>query len=312
MALRVPLRGVVLLGILVCSLPPRVHGQAQPTKLVILGTGTPIADPDRSGPALAVVVGSESYLIDAGPGIVRRAAAAARRGFPALYAENLRRVFITHLHSDHTLGLPDLMLSPWPLGRPVPLDVYGPPGIQRMTSHIEEAWAEDEQLRMFGAERLRRPNYKAVTHKIEAGRIYDDGIVRVDAIAVDHASWPSAFGFRFQTPDRTIVVSGDARPTQALAEACNKCDILVHEVYSSAFFGRNPVGPARSPEGQAYHSLAHTSTAQLAELARKAQPGVLVLYHQLYGPASDADLEREVREAGYRGRVVSARDLDVF
>ena len=166
----VPLRVAVLAIAVVASIQPaRVQKLIQPTRLVILGTGTPVADPTRSGPGVAIVVGSEAYLVDAGPGIVRRAAAAASQGFPALHAHNLRRVFITHLHSDHTLGLPDLMLSPWPLGRQTPLEVYGPLGIRNMTRHIEEAWGEDEQKRMFGPEGLRRPNYKAVTHEIEAG-----------------------------------------------------------------------------------------------------------------------------------------------
>src|SRR5262245_36293364 len=178
---RVALLAVVLVG---SSQIGRTQRLPQSTSVVILGTGTPVADPSRSGPGVAILVGSEAYIIDAGPGIVRRAAAAADRGFPALRAHNLRRVFITHLHSDHTLGLPDLMLTPWPLGRQTPLEVYGPVGIRRMTAHIEEAWNEDEQQRMDGPEALRRPNYKAITHEIEAGKIFDDGKVRVDAIAV--------------------------------------------------------------------------------------------------------------------------------
>src|SRR5215831_10802053 len=95
------------------------------TQVVLLGTGTPNADPDRWGPAVAVVVDDQAYLVDAGVGVVRRAAATK---IPALQPSNLRRVFITHLHSDHTLGLPDLMFSPWVLERPTSLDVYGPPG----------------------------------------------------------------------------------------------------------------------------------------------------------------------------------------
>jgi ribonuclease BN (tRNA processing enzyme) len=305
----VPFRVAVLAAVVASSPPAQVQKVSEPTRLVILGTGTPVADPARSGPGVAIVVGSEAYIVDAGPGIVRRAAAAASQ-FPALHAHNLRRVFITHLHSDHTLGLPDLMLSPWPLGRQTPLEVYGPPGIRNMTRHIEEAWSEDEQKRMFGPEGLKRPNYKAVAHEVEPGTISNDGKVRVDAIPVAHASWPAAYGYRFETPDRRIVVSGDTRPTQALADACNKCDILVHEVYSRTLTTRDATGQLRTPG--TYHSLAHTSTAELAELAGKAQPRLLVLYHQLYGAATDADLEQEVRRAGYGGRVVSAKDLDSF
>jgi ribonuclease BN (tRNA processing enzyme) len=293
--------------LLACGLatigPSRSLGQAPTARLVVLGTGTPYADPDRSGPALAVVFGREAYLVDAGPGVVRRAAA-AENDFPALYPTNLKRVFLTHLHSDHTLGLPDLMFSPWTLGRQVPLEVYGPPGTRQMATHIEQAWAEDIRVRLGGLEAERHRNYRAVVQEVKAGRIYDDGRVRVEAIPVAHASWTAAFGYRFVTPGRTIVISGDARPSESLVRACNKCDILVHEVYSSAFFRDQP--------NQAYHAAAHTSTTELAEIARKAQPGLLVLYHQLFGRATDEDLKREIREAGYSGRVESARDLDVF
>lgn len=284
--------------------PTAARAQDPSTQLVILGTGTPIADPDRFGPSVAVVVGEESWLVDAGAGVVRRATAAARNGIPALAASNLKRVFLTHLHTDHTVGLPDLMFTPWQNGRAVPLEVYGPPGTLRMTANIEEAWVEDIHMRLFGLEGRTAHNYRAVTTEIEAGTVYDDGTVRVDAIPVAHTSWPIAFGYRFETPDRTIVISGDARPSPSLVEACNGCDVLVHEVYSRDFFDRH--------RNQAYHAAAHTSTAEVAALAMEARPGLLVLYHQLYRDATDEDLIREVREAGYTGRVVSAADLDVY
>ena len=295
---------MAVLALACVQIPLHLRAQEPATRLVILGTGTPIADPDRFGPSLAVVVGEESYLVDAGAGVVRRAAAAARNGIPALAASNLKRVFITHLHTDHTVGLPDLMFTPWQNGRGVPIEVYGPPGTARMTTNIEEAWVEDIHMRLFGLEGRTAHNYRAVTREIEAGTIYDDGTVRVDAIPVDHTTWPIAFGYRFVTPDRTIVISGDARPSPSLAEACNGCDVLAHEVYSRDFFDRH--------QNQTYHAAAHTSTAEVAALAQEARPGLLVLYHQLYRSATDEDLVREVREAGYTGRVVSAADLDVY
>jgi ribonuclease BN (tRNA processing enzyme) len=107
------------------------------TQVVILGTGTPRAEPDRSGPAVAVVYNDQAFLFDSGPGVVRRAAAAAGRlQIVALEAPRLNRVFLTHLHSDHTLGLPDLIFSPWVLGRKEPLDLYGPKGAASMGSSM--------------------------------------------------------------------------------------------------------------------------------------------------------------------------------
>ena len=113
-----------------------VHPLGGGTQVVVLGTGTPQADPDRSGPAVAVVVNDAAYLVDCGPGLVRRAAAAEKAGINALDVKKLNILFITHLHSDHTLGYPDLIFSPWVLHRSEPLNAYGPRGLRSMTSHI--------------------------------------------------------------------------------------------------------------------------------------------------------------------------------
>ena len=117
------------------------------TRVVLLGTGTPVPDPARSGPALAVVVEDRAYLVDCGPGIVRQAAAAWEKGISALEPSGLKRVFITHLHSDHTLGLPDLIFTPWVIGRQQPLEVYGPEGISAMTRNLLEAYEADIRIR---------------------------------------------------------------------------------------------------------------------------------------------------------------------
>jgi ribonuclease BN (tRNA processing enzyme) len=277
---------------------------AQPTQLVVLGTGTPNADPERSGPALAIVRNGRSYLVDAGPGIVRRAAAAStRHTLDALAPLNLKVLFLTHLHSDHTVGLPDLILSAWTLERAVPLEVYGPPGTRTMVEHILAAYAEDIRNRVDGLEPANASGWQVNVHEIVPGVAFDDGNVRVVAFAVPHGDWEHAFGYRFESADRVIVVSGDTHASDAVVEACNGCDLLVHEVYSAERFATRPV------EWQRYHARAHTSTTELASLATRARPATLVLYHQLYWGTDDARLVLEVERAGYSGRVVSARDL---
>ena len=274
-------------------------------KVVILGTGTPIADPARSGPSVAIVVNGTSYIVDCGAGVVRRASAAARAGIPALRPGNLRTLFVTHLHSDHTLGYPDIILTPAVLHRDAPLEVYGPPGIKAMTDHILEAYQEDINLRINGLEHGNPAGYKVNVHEIRAGIAYKDKNVTVTAFPVKHGSWQYAFGYRFETAHRTIVISGDTSPADSVAEACNGCDVLFHEVYCKAGFDKLP------PIDQEYHSHFHTSTVELARVADKAKPGLLVLYHQLFFGCSEDDLLKEVT-SGYKGRVASAHDLEVF
>ena len=145
------------------------------TQLVILGTGTPIINPDRSGPSVAVIVNGTAYLVDFGPGVVRRAAAAARdKNIPALTPKNLKVVFATHLHSDHTAGLSDLYLTPAVEGRPGALELYGPPGIAAMARHIQAAYMKDVDIRVHGLEH-RSPNaYHINAHEIHPGIVYKD------------------------------------------------------------------------------------------------------------------------------------------
>ncbi len=275
------------------------------THVVVLGTGTPNADPTRSGPAIAIVTNGRAYLVDAGPGIVRRAAAAALQGDSALDVRRLDVVFLTHLHSDHTLGLPDLMLSPWVLERTAPLRVFGPPGTRAMVEHLAAAYSADVDMRLNGGEPANRTGWRAEPREIDAGVVYRDSIVTVTAFRVRHGGWPVALGYRFATADRVIVVSGDTGPTDAVVEQCRGCDVLLHEVRSDARLATRP------PAWQAYHRAVHTSTGELAALAARARPKLLVLYHQLYWGATDADLLREVR-GGYDGAVVSAHDLGVY
>jgi ribonuclease BN (tRNA processing enzyme) len=273
--------------------------------VVVLGTGNPNADPDRSGPAVAMVVGDAAYLVDCGPGVVRRAAAAERNGIKALNVENLKIVFITHLHSDHTLGYPDLTFSPWVLGRAEPLAAYGPRGLQSMTDHIEKAWEEDIHVRTTGLEQANTTGYKVVVHEIAPGIVYSDKNVKVTAFLVKHGTWDQAFGYRFDTPDRSIVISGDTAPTESIVQACNGCDVLMHEVY-------NPNGEElRDPHWKAYFKAFHTTPEELGEIATRAGPRLLLLYHQVFHKLSEKHLVDQVRKH-YLGKMISARDLGVY
>ncbi len=280
------------------------------TQIVMLGTGNPNPDPDHSGPATAIVVNGTAYLVDCGPGVVRRAAAAADKyKLDALKAQNLKIVFITHLHSDHTLGLPDLIFTGWTMDRTDPLKIYGPRGTKNMADHIEAAYAEDIRIRTTGGQPHNETGYKVDVHEIPSGgdphEIYKDANITVTPFAVKHGSWNTpgddrAFGYIFQTADRKIVLSGDTAPTDAIVKACNGCDVLIHEAYSQAGFDK------RTPDWKAYHSRYHTSAPQLAKIASAAKPGLLILYHQMpMGQVIEI-------EKSYSGKVVTAHDLDIY
>lgn len=275
------------------------------TRVVLLGTGTPHADPERAGPCVAILVDDVPYLVDMGPGLVRRAEAARRAGVAGLDAPRLSRVFVTHLHSDHTVGFPDLLYTPWVLGREAPLEVWGPPGIEGMARHVQAAWREDVRVRTEGLERASEGGHRVVVHAVAPGVVHRDERVTVTAFRVEHGSWEAAFGYRFDTPDRSVVVSGDTAPSDAVVRACDGCDVLLHEAYSQERWRSAPEGARR------YHAAFHTSGPQLGELAAEARPGLLVLYHHLLWGASPEDLVAEVRSS-WDGEVVFGRDLDVY
>jgi ribonuclease Z len=278
------------------------------TQVVLLGTGTPNVDPERSGPAVAIVVKGTPYLVDFGPGVVRRAAAMSPTWggtMEALETQNLKHAFLTHLHSDHSAGLSDLILSPWVMGRDEPLQLFGPEGVASMAEHVLKAYEADIRYRVDGLEPANDFGWRVTAHEIDEGVIFEDDNVTVEAFRVRHGTWKNAFGYRFTTPDRVIVISGDIAPDPKIVEMSAGADILIHEVYSVEGFAR------KTPEWQSYHAANHTSTYELGELASKARPKLLVLYHVLFWGASEETILEEIREK-YDGEVVLGNDLDTY
>jgi ribonuclease BN (tRNA processing enzyme) len=276
------------------------------TTVVLLGTGMPRPDPQASGPATAIVVGKRVFLVDAGPGVERRLAAAH------LPIGGVDALFITHLHSDHTLGYPDLIFTSWVMGRRHPFPVYGPPGIQQMTDHLIAAYKEDIEVRTEGLEHESPGGYRVDVHEIMPGVIYDSAGIRVTAIAVPHGSWRYAYGYRFDTPDRAVVISGDTRPSPALEGAASGADVLVHEVYSADELRRNPRRGTEQADWPRYMHEFHTSDVELGALAARASPKLLILSHIVRQDATDSSLMAGVRAGGFGGRVVVGHDLDRY
>lgn len=242
-----------------------IAGLALTTQIVLLGTGSARPAPERAGRVTAVIVGRQAYLIDFGPGVVQRAGIAHRKGIAGLDPAALKRAFVTSLQSAHTAGYPDLVLTP--VGRKAPLEVYGPPGIRKMTEHVLAAWAGEAE------------GHRVNVHEIAPGVVYRDDKVTVTAFTG---------GYRFQTPDRRIVIAGETSPSEAVVGQCNGCDVLIHEV-----------------------SLQRAR--QVGEMATRARPELLVL-HPLDDPSdrtADNRLTSEL-QAAYRGRFLIGHDLDVL
>jgi len=277
---------------------------AQSTQVILLGTGTPYPDPAASGPATAVVVNGRVFLFDVGAGVMRRLRAA---NLPINGPEGL---FITHLHSDHTLGYADLILTSWVMRRRAPFRVFGPPGLQRMTNHLLAAYSEDIRVRTNGLEREVAGGYRVSVHEIRTGVVYEKAGVRVTAIAVQHGAWRNAFAYRIDTADRSIVISGDTRPSEALVKAARRVDILIHEVYSASRLA--PEDRLGGKDWPRYCREYHTSDVELGQLAARIQPKLLILDHIIRMGASDEELLAGVRAGGYSGRVVIGKDLERF
>ena len=273
------------------------------TQIVILGSGSPIANPERSGPALAIIVDHTTYIVDSGPGIVRRSAeAAVKHQLTSLQPNNLSRAFLTHLHHDHTAGLPDLMLTPWTNDRLEPLMLMGPPGTEKLADGITQAFGEDLRIRLNGLEPANETGWKTHAKDVLPGVIFSDDLVNVEAFLVDHGNWEYAYGYKFTTPDRTIVISGDTTLSAEVERQSVDCDVLIHEAYSNIGWLEY------SSAWRKYHAAFHTSAGDLGRLAERAKPKLLVIHHIL---RTTEGLLDEVRQE-FSGDVTIANDLDIF
>jgi ribonuclease Z len=185
--------------------------------------------------------------------------------------------------------------------------LYGPPGLRRMTDHLLAAWAEDTIVRVNGLERGRPGGYRLDVREIREGVVHDSDGVTVTAIRVRHGEWEHAYAYRVEAAGRSILISGDTRPSAALERAATGVDVLVHEVYPES-----RIAPENRPGGELwprYLREVHTSDVELGRIAGSAKPRLLVLTHVLFMGASEEEIIAGIRRGGFTGRVVIARDL---
>ena len=278
------------------------------TQLVILGSGTPNPNPERGGSAYAVIVDNTPYLVDFGPGAIRSFAAlmpAWGGDMKEMDVTKIEHAFLTHIHSDHTTGLPDLLLTPWIMGRENKLNLYGPKGLEKMAGSLLDAYADDIDYRVNGTQPSNGTGYQFNFTELADGVIFQDRNLKVEAFKVNHGDFEDAYGFRFTSKDKVIVFSGDTGPSKSLERYAKDADILVHEVYSNAGFLK------KTKDWQIYHKGHHTSTYEVGEIASRAKPKLLVLSHILFWGADEQDILEETRTT-FSGNIKIAEDLMVI
>ena len=283
--------------LLALSFPARAQ-QHPAMELVLLGTGYPYPSAERAGPSCAVIVGENVFVVDAGRGAVMRLAAAE------ISWSSVKSVFITHLHSDHIDGLPDLFHSTWQFGNGMPFELYGPEGIGKVAGGILQFYDADIHIRRDLTEMLPPRGAEINIHRVRDGAVYNlPDNVRITAFAVNHHPVEPAFGYRFDAGPSSIVITGDTRPNANLDRFAEGADILVHEAYV-----RGGV-PAESdgPHPWTIYDY-HSSAREAGRAAEKAKAKILVLTHLIPGNAPEQYFLDEARET-FRGKIFVGRDL---
>lgn len=291
-----------------------------PTRVVTLGTGTPDIIAGRAGTATAVIVNRDQvYLFDAGAGFMQTLGRFGADGggiFPntskypnTVLPGYINKVFLTHMDSDHILGIPEVLLRGWVLERETPVQVWGPAGTRTVVEGTVTAFAPDIKHRLGSLPISKDAPYTGIVTEFGSnpGVVYQDQYVTITAFNVDHGSWEEgeAVGYRIEAPDKTIVISGDTAPSENLLKHARGADILLHEVMSKDGLEAVPAA------WQKYMLKAHTTTEQLADIARKVEPKSLVLIHPLFLGAPEEGLPAEMARF-YQGPFKLASDGDVF
>lgn len=271
-------------------------------RVTLLGTGVPTPVMERFGPSTLVEAGGETLLFDAGRGVLQRL---FQLKVPV---QEVRTLFLTHLHSDHVVGLPDLWLTGWLVARPeIPLHVWGPLGTKALMMHLEQAYQSDIRIRR-DEEGLPPQGVMVVAEEITEGVVYAHNGVTVSAFEVDHYPIQPAFGYRIDYAGRSVVLSGDTRFSEHLIQCAHGVDVLVHEVIVAEMFrARGQANPERAERVIAHH----TTAEQAGEVFARVQPRLAVYTH--IGPvtATANELIPPTRKT-YSGPLEVGEDLMVI
>ena len=245
--------------------------------VILLGTaGGPTLLPERSGISTLIVAGTERLLFDCGRG------APTAMSRLSIKPADITKIFLTHLHSDHVIGLPELYLYPWASqGRATPLQIWGPDGTKAMMKNLQKAFAFDIHIRRDVDEKFSADGIKVIATDIHPGVVYQAHGVTVTAFLVDHGPVKPAFGYRVDYQGRSVVLSGDTKPSENLIKFAKGVDLLIHEV------GRSKADPTLVGQARIVADH-HTDPLEAGRVFEKAGPKLAVFSH--YGGSASAIL----------------------
>ena len=268
-------------------------------RVTLLGTGSPQPVMNRFGPSILVEAGNQKFLFDAGRGVLQRLMQAKVRW------KDINALFLTHLHSDHLVGLPDLWLTGWLISdrRDTPLQIFGPEGTKNLMTHLRQAFDYDIGIRELD-DKTSPTGIEVITTEIHQGVIFEKSGVKITAFDVDHLPVKPAFGYRIDYDGKSVVFSGDTRPTENLIRFAQGTNLLVHEVVVPEAFKQMNYHPERVA-GIVKH---HTTVEQAAEIFSRVKPQLAVYSHIVPPTASAEEIINRTKKI-YSGDVQVGEDL---
>ena len=275
----------------------RLSPQPSPDNLrvVLLGSGVgPPVGLNQFGMSTLVEAGGTRLLFDCGRGATIRL---TQVGVPIA---SINRLFVTHLHSDHIVQIPDLLLAGWTTGRTVPLEVWGPDGTREMMDAVQRAYAFDIHTRRDVDEKDPADGIRVVSHDIKEGTVFESDGLKVTAFLVDHGPVSPAFGYRVDYRGHSVALSGDTRISENLVRRTMGVDVLIHEVIDAAAARANSTNLVRTETVIAHH----TTPEQAGEIFSRVKPKLAVYSH---APATASVIEQTRKT--YSGSVQGAEDL---
>jgi ribonuclease Z len=280
---------IICLAIVSASVPTTrsASESSDETRVTLLGTGTPFPNAERFGSAILVEVAGKKLLFDCGRGVVIRLTEAG------VNPKDIDGLFLSHLHSDHVVGIPDLWLSGWFLGRSKPLQIWGSPGIHGMAEHLVQAFAFDIRIRQVPPDPLPSKGVEIDAHEVAQGEIYNDGSTQVSAFLVDHGTVKPAFGYRIDSGGHSVVISGDTRFCQNLVDFARGADSLIHAAW---------LPNSKNPSPSSERSIASAEDA--GRVFAIVKPKLAIIYHY----KDEEGLWDAVRKE-YKGPLVIGKDL---